>query len=145
MFSSSPEKPKILPDALYAIGNTPLIRLNNIPKEYGIKCEMCKWIFVNYAWNLTFKFVTKFKVKISLRISLENFFMRKFNIKEQKLNVTEFSNKHFIKMKCSRFGHLQLIANCNSKKKKILIISSKIWQNYLISLIISNLEYIMLN
>ncbi|KAG8173769.1 hypothetical protein JTE90_012985, partial [Oedothorax gibbosus] len=34
------ETPKIYPNVLYAIGNTPLIRLNKIPDEYGIKCEM---------------------------------------------------------------------------------------------------------
>ncbi|KAF3428070.1 hypothetical protein E2986_09010 [Frieseomelitta varia] len=32
---------KILPDILTTIGQTPLIKLNNIPKFYGIKCEMC--------------------------------------------------------------------------------------------------------
>ncbi|CAL1676839.1 unnamed protein product [Lasius platythorax] len=31
---------KILPDILSTIGQTPLVRLNNIPKKYGIKCEM---------------------------------------------------------------------------------------------------------
>ncbi|KAK9299638.1 hypothetical protein QLX08_007432 [Tetragonisca angustula] len=31
---------KILPDILTTIGQTPLIKLNNIPKSYGIKCEM---------------------------------------------------------------------------------------------------------
>ncbi|XP_072449023.1 cystathionine beta-synthase-like [Chiloscyllium punctatum] len=31
---------KILPNVLYKIGNTPLIRINNIAKEYGIKCEL---------------------------------------------------------------------------------------------------------
>uniref|UniRef100_UPI00398EA98F cystathionine beta-synthase-like protein n=1 Tax=Pristiophorus japonicus TaxID=55135 RepID=UPI00398EA98F len=32
--------PKILPNVLYQIGNTPLIRINNIVKEYGLKCEL---------------------------------------------------------------------------------------------------------
>ncbi|XP_067826829.1 cystathionine beta-synthase-like protein [Heptranchias perlo] len=32
--------PKILPTVLYKIGNTPLIRINNIAKEYGLKCEL---------------------------------------------------------------------------------------------------------
>lgn len=31
---------KILPDILSTIGQTPLIRLNKIPKSHGIKCEM---------------------------------------------------------------------------------------------------------
>ncbi|KZC13973.1 Cystathionine beta-synthase [Dufourea novaeangliae] len=35
-----PDRNKILPDVLTAIGQTPLIKLNNIPKSYGIKCEM---------------------------------------------------------------------------------------------------------
>jgi len=33
-------KEKILPNILHNIGNTPLVRLNTIPKEHGIKCEM---------------------------------------------------------------------------------------------------------
>ncbi|XP_072885604.1 cystathionine beta-synthase-like isoform X1 [Hemitrygon akajei] len=32
--------PKIFPNVLAQIGNTPLIRINNIVKEYGIKCEL---------------------------------------------------------------------------------------------------------
>ncbi|XP_069750635.1 cystathionine beta-synthase-like isoform X2 [Narcine bancroftii] len=32
--------PKIFPNVLDQIGNTPLIRINNIAKEYGIKCEL---------------------------------------------------------------------------------------------------------
>ncbi|XP_051895823.1 cystathionine beta-synthase-like isoform X2 [Pristis pectinata] len=32
--------PKIFPNVLGQIGNTPLIRINNIAKEYGIKCEL---------------------------------------------------------------------------------------------------------
>ena len=31
---------KILPDITHHIGNTPLVRLNRIPQEYGIHCEM---------------------------------------------------------------------------------------------------------
>jgi len=34
------ENPKILPDILHAIGNTPLVKLNNIPKAEGIKCDI---------------------------------------------------------------------------------------------------------
>ncbi|CAG2102684.1 unnamed protein product, partial [Medioppia subpectinata] len=33
-------KPKILSNILEQIGDTPLVRLNKIPKEYGIKCEV---------------------------------------------------------------------------------------------------------
>lgn len=35
-----PNRNKILPDILSTIGQTPLIRLNNIPKSHGIKCEI---------------------------------------------------------------------------------------------------------
>ncbi|XP_043598372.1 cystathionine beta-synthase isoform X3 [Bombus pyrosoma] len=34
------DRTKILADILTTIGQTPLIKLNNIPKSYGIKCEM---------------------------------------------------------------------------------------------------------
>ncbi|XP_041030020.1 cystathionine beta-synthase-like [Carcharodon carcharias] len=34
------DSPKILPNILYKIGNTPLIRINNIAKENGLKCEL---------------------------------------------------------------------------------------------------------
>ncbi|XP_076246611.1 cystathionine beta-synthase isoform X2 [Calliopsis andreniformis] len=34
------DRSKIMPDILTAIGQTPLIKLNNIPKMYDIKCEM---------------------------------------------------------------------------------------------------------
>uniref|UniRef100_A0A1I8HTZ3 CBS domain-containing protein n=1 Tax=Macrostomum lignano TaxID=282301 RepID=A0A1I8HTZ3_9PLAT len=34
------ERPKILPDILHHIGNTPLVRVNNITKEEGIECEI---------------------------------------------------------------------------------------------------------
>lgn len=33
-------RPKILPDILHQIGNTPLVRLNNIPKKDGVECEV---------------------------------------------------------------------------------------------------------
>ncbi|KYN05606.1 PREDICTED: cystathionine beta-synthase [Cyphomyrmex costatus] len=35
-----PNRKKILPNILSAIGQTPLVRLNKIPKAHGIKCEM---------------------------------------------------------------------------------------------------------
>ncbi|PRD31464.1 UNVERIFIED_CONTAM: Cystathionine beta-synthase [Trichonephila clavipes] len=34
------KRPKIMSTVLQAIGDTPLVRLNQIPKEFGIKCEM---------------------------------------------------------------------------------------------------------
>ncbi|RWS09932.1 cystathionine beta-synthase-like isoform X2, partial [Dinothrombium tinctorium] len=39
-------KPKILSNVLQYIGDTPLVKLNRIPKEYGVKCEvLCKCEF----------------------------------------------------------------------------------------------------
>lgn len=35
---------KFQPDILNVIGNTPLVRLNNIPKSESIQCEMCKYL-----------------------------------------------------------------------------------------------------
>ena len=35
-------KPAILPNILYAIGNTPLVRINNISKAAGLQCELRK-------------------------------------------------------------------------------------------------------
>ncbi|KAL6422121.1 hypothetical protein ACFW04_010875 [Cataglyphis niger] len=35
-----PNRNKILPNILSAIGQTPLVQLNNIPKSHGIKCKM---------------------------------------------------------------------------------------------------------
>lgn len=34
------ERMKIMPNILFAVGNTPLVRMNNIPKSFGLKCEM---------------------------------------------------------------------------------------------------------
>lgn len=33
---------KLEPDILHVIGNTPLVKLNNIPKKDGLSCDMCK-------------------------------------------------------------------------------------------------------
>jgi hypothetical protein len=33
---------KILDDITDAVGNTPMVRLDNIAKKDGIKCELCK-------------------------------------------------------------------------------------------------------
>lgn len=37
------ENKKIMDNITDAIGNTPLVRLNNIPKKDGVKCEICKF------------------------------------------------------------------------------------------------------
>lgn len=45
-----PPKPKILPNILSAIGRTPMVRLNKIPKSCGVSCEMLvKCEFLNPA------------------------------------------------------------------------------------------------
>lgn len=38
LFRASP--PKILPDILKKIGNTPMVRINKIGKDFGLKCEL---------------------------------------------------------------------------------------------------------
>lgn len=40
--SPSNERPKVFGNILEAIGMTPMVKLNNIPKSMGIKCQMCK-------------------------------------------------------------------------------------------------------
>ncbi|KFQ31931.1 Cystathionine beta-synthase, partial [Merops nubicus] len=35
-----PEETKILPNILKKIGCTPMVRINNIGKSYGLKCEL---------------------------------------------------------------------------------------------------------
>ncbi|CAK6959283.1 cystathionine beta-synthase b [Scomber scombrus] len=45
--------PKILPNILGKIGDTPLVRLNKIPKEFGLKCEiLAKCEFFNAAGSV---------------------------------------------------------------------------------------------
>lgn len=47
------ETPKLLPNILFAIGNTPMVRLNVIPKEEGVQCEMyAKCEFMNPSGSL---------------------------------------------------------------------------------------------
>uniref|UniRef100_A0A673B011 Cystathionine beta-synthase n=1 Tax=Sphaeramia orbicularis TaxID=375764 RepID=A0A673B011_9TELE len=46
----------ILPNILWKIGDTPLVRLNRIPKEYGLKCEILDgfgrwWMFGSLCTN----------------------------------------------------------------------------------------------
>ncbi|KFP57709.1 Cystathionine beta-synthase, partial [Cariama cristata] len=38
-----PEPLKILPSILNKVGNTPLVRINKIGKQYGLKCELCEY------------------------------------------------------------------------------------------------------
>jgi len=37
------DRDQVLPNILHAIGRTPMVKLNHIPKAYGLKCEMCKF------------------------------------------------------------------------------------------------------
>lgn len=37
---------KIYPDILNAIGNTPLVKLSKIPKQEGLKCDMCEYYLI---------------------------------------------------------------------------------------------------
>lgn len=39
----SQHRPKVLPNILHAIGHTPLVKLNRIPKEEGIECDICEY------------------------------------------------------------------------------------------------------
>ncbi|NXC73383.1 CBS synthase, partial [Anhinga anhinga] len=38
-----PEPLKIMPSILNKVGDTPLVRINKIGKQYGLKCELCKY------------------------------------------------------------------------------------------------------
>ncbi|RCN34331.1 hypothetical protein ANCCAN_19831 [Ancylostoma caninum] len=37
------ERPAVLNNVLEAIHNTPLVKLNRVPKENGVKCNMCRF------------------------------------------------------------------------------------------------------
>ena len=43
MFSSRKENIDIMPNVLYNIGNTPMVRINKISKSAGLKCELCEY------------------------------------------------------------------------------------------------------
>jgi hypothetical protein len=43
---------RIMPNILSAVGNTPMVRLNNIPKSFGLKCEMGKLIPCSLSSNI---------------------------------------------------------------------------------------------
>lgn len=36
------KSPKILPDILKKIGDTPMVRINKIGRNFGLKCELCE-------------------------------------------------------------------------------------------------------
>ncbi|NWY58140.1 CBS synthase, partial [Chionis minor] len=45
-----PEPLKIMPSILNKVGDTPLVRINKIGKQYGLKCELCE-----YCWRQNIK------------------------------------------------------------------------------------------
>lgn len=56
-----PKNPKILPDILKKIGDTPMVRINKIGKKFGLKCELlAKCEFFNAGGSV--------KDRISLRM-----------------------------------------------------------------------------
>lgn len=38
------ESLRTLDNILGHIGNTPLVKLNNIPKSFGLKCDVCEYL-----------------------------------------------------------------------------------------------------
>ncbi|NXF04349.1 CBS synthase, partial [Smithornis capensis] len=50
--ASLPEPPKILPNILNKVGNTPLVRINKIGKHFGLKCELCEHCIQASGGNL---------------------------------------------------------------------------------------------
>ncbi|NXT57339.1 CBS synthase, partial [Pluvianellus socialis] len=58
-----PEPLKIMPSILNKVGDTPLVRINKIGKQYGLKCELCEYCWrqnieirntVSEAWHCGF-------------------------------------------------------------------------------------------
>ena len=47
---------KIMPNILHHVGNTPMVRLNRIGKDEGIKCDLCKNIIVSLIVSIVSKF-----------------------------------------------------------------------------------------
>ena len=43
MFSSRKDNIDIMPNVLYNIGNTPMVRINKISKSAGLQCELCEY------------------------------------------------------------------------------------------------------
>lgn len=44
LFSHRTKTPSILPNILGRIGDTPMVRMNKIPKAFGLKCELCEYL-----------------------------------------------------------------------------------------------------
>ena len=43
MFCFRKDNIDIMPNVLYNIGNTPMVRINKISKSAGLKCELCEY------------------------------------------------------------------------------------------------------
>lgn len=58
-FSCRTKTPSILSNILGHIGNTPLIRINKIPKMFGVKCEICEYEYGGnvHAMETIFEFL----------------------------------------------------------------------------------------
>lgn len=52
-----------MPNMLYAIGNTPMVRLNKIPKEENVKCEMG---MMNYSTNKSLSYISFYVIRFDL-------------------------------------------------------------------------------
>ena len=73
IFCRQPRK-KIMSTILDNIGNTPLVRLNSIPKSYGLKCEIRKWFIWNYSrqyCNVRFIFQLQSANFLTLAVALK--------------------------------------------------------------------------
>ena len=44
LFGRVKHQPKILPNIMEAIGQTPMVRINKLAKDYGIQCQLRKCI-----------------------------------------------------------------------------------------------------
>lgn len=44
LFCFRAKPPKILPDILQKIGDTPMVRINKIGKNFGLKCELREYL-----------------------------------------------------------------------------------------------------
>lgn len=52
VFLCSGNEKRVYSNILQTIGSTPLVKLNKIPKEAGLKCDICM-LWWNWVWFLT--------------------------------------------------------------------------------------------
>lgn len=88
------DRTKILPNILDAIGQTPLVRLNKIPKMHGIKCELCKYYQsrINYSRRPSSNFNCTCDVNLHLRNFYLHFFRSKIGVFILNPNFTKLDN-----------------------------------------------------